>query len=128
MGTEKISAAKAAAVYAEVPGVLRKLAAERDELRAENDNLREKVAEYEQNDRIEKIARSMHDKGIDVASSMEEKIERIKEAADRGRSLEVIEEAVEMTAPNGELAKLADGESGNSGDQLTAYLLGGVSE
>ena len=128
MSTEKISAAKAAAVYAEVPGVLRKLASERDELRAENVNLREKLAEYEHSDRIEKIARSMQDKGIDVASSMEEKIERIKEAADRGRSLDVIEEAVEMTAPNGELAKLADGESGNSGDQLTAYLLGGISE
>lgn len=123
----KISAAKAAAVYAEVPGVLRKLASERDELRAANRFLQEKVAEYERNDRIEKIARSMHDKGIDVASSMEDKVERIKEAAAR-RSLDVIEEAVEMTAPNGGFAKLAEDVPGNGGDRLTAYLLGGVSE
>jgi hypothetical protein len=128
MSTEKISAAKAAAVYEEVPGVLRKLASERDELRAENESLREKVAEYERRDRIEKIARSMHDKGIDTASSMEDKVERIKEAAERGRSLDVIEEAVEMTAPNGDLAKLAEDTPGNGGDQLTAYLLGGLSE
>jgi hypothetical protein len=127
MGTEKISAAKAAAVYAEVPGVLLKLASERDELQVANRTLREKVAEYERSDRIEKIARSMHDKGIDAASSMGDKIERIKEAAERGRSLDVIEEAVEMTAPDGGFAKLAEAP-GNDGDQLTAYLLGGLSE
>lgn len=127
MSTQKISAAKAAAVYAEVPGVLLKLASERDKLRAANRSLREKVAEYERSERIEKIARSMHDKGIDVSSSMEDKVERIKEAASRGRSLDVIEEAVEMTAPDGGFAKLAE-MPGNSGDQLTSYLLGGISE
>ncbi len=124
----KIGAAKAAAVYAEVPEVLRKLASERDELRVTNRGLCEKLAEYERHDRIEKIARSMHDKNIDVASSMEDKVERIKEAAERGRSLDVIEEAIEMTAPDGGFAKLAEDASGNNGDQLTAYLLGGVSE
>jgi anti-sigma28 factor (negative regulator of flagellin synthesis) len=128
MSTQKISAAKAAAVYAEVPGVLLKLASERDKLRTENRSLREKVAEYERSDRIEKIARAMHEKGIDVSSSMEDKVERIKEAAERGRSLDVIEEAVEMTAPNGGFAKLAEDVPGNGGDQLTAYLLGGLSE
>lgn len=127
MSTEKISAAKAAAVYAEVPSVLRKLASERDELRAENETLRSKVAEFEQSDRIEKIARAMHDKGIDTQSSMEDRVERIKEAAERGKSLDVIEEAVEMTAPDGNLAKLAEDTPGNSGDQLTAYLMGALS-
>lgn len=128
MSTQKISAAKAAAVYAEVPGVLRKLASERDKLRIANRSLREKVASYERNDRIEKIARSMHDKGIDVASSMEDKVERIKEAAER-RSLDVIEEAIEMTAPNGAaFSKLAEDVPGNGGDRLTAYLMGGISE
>jgi hypothetical protein len=128
MSTQKISAAKAAAVYAEVPGVLLKLASERDKLRAANRSLREKVAEYERSERIEKIARSMHDKGIDISSSMEDKVDRIKEAAARGRSLDVIEEAVEMTAPDGGFAKLAEDKPGNGGDQLTAYLLGGISE
>jgi len=128
MSTEKISAAKAAQVYAEVPGVLRKLASERDELRTDNEALREKVAEYERSDRIEKIARSMQEKGVDVASSMEDKVERIKEASDRGRSLDVIEEAVEMTAPNGDFAKLAEDVPGNGENQLEAYLLGGLSE
>jgi hypothetical protein len=128
MSTQKISAAKAAAVYAEVPGVLLKLASERDKLRAANRSLREKVASYERRERIEKIARSMHDKGIDIASTMEDKVERIKEAASRGRSLDVIEEAIEMTAPDGGFAKLAEDVPGNGGDRLTAYLLGGVSE
>ena len=126
---EKISADQAAQVYSEVPGVLRALAAERDELNTKLAATMAKLGEYEKSDRIEKIARTMDEKGVDPGSSFAEKVERIKEAADRGRSLDVIEEAVEMTAPNGDLGKLAGaGNSGNGADQLTAYILGGLSE
>jgi hypothetical protein len=126
---EKISADQAAQVYAEVPGVLRALMTERDELRTKLAAANTKLSEFEKSDRIEKIARTMESKGVDPGSSFDEKVERIKEAADRGRSLDVIEEAVEMTAPNGALGKLAGAEaSGNGADQLTSYLLGGLSE
>jgi len=129
MSQAKISAAHAAQVYSEVPGVLRALATERDELTTKLGAANRKLAEYERADRIEKIARTMESKGIDPDSSIEDKIERIKEAASSGRSLDVIAEAVEMTAPDGSLGKLAGVEqSGNAGDSLTSYLLGGLSE
>ena len=129
MSQVKISAANAAQVYSEVPGVLRALVTERDELSTKLAAARTKLAEYERADRIEKIARTMESKGVDPSSTFEEKVERIKEAATRGRSLDVIAEAVEMTAPDGSLGKLAGVEqSGNAADHLTAYLLGGLSE
>jgi len=128
MGKEKISAAQAAQVYSEVPGVLRALVTERNELLEKNASLRKENEEFKRRDRIEKIARSMQEKGLDPSSSLEEKADRIKEAAQRGRSLDVIEEAVEMTAPNGELAKLAEEQPGNGANQLEAYLLGGLSD
>jgi hypothetical protein len=127
MSQEKISAAQAAQVYSEVPGVLRALATERDELLTKNASLQSELEEFKKRDRIEKIARSMHEKGIDPDSSVEEKSERIKEAADKGKSLDVLEEAIEMTAPNGELAKLAEEQPGNGASQLEAYLVGGLS-
>jgi hypothetical protein len=129
MSQEKISAAKAAAVYSEVPSVLRALVTERDQLLEKNASLEGQLAEFTERDRIEKIARNMSDKGIDPESNFDDKVEQIKEAAGRGRSLDVIEEAVEMTAPNGELGKLGSaGNVGNGANQLEAYLLGGLSE
>ena len=102
---------------------------ERDELNTKLAAANTKLSEYEKADRIEKIARTMEEKGVDLGSSFEEKVERIKEAAQRGRSLEVIAEAVDMTAPNGSLGKLASAEQpGNGADHLTSYLLGGLSE
>ncbi len=129
MSQEKISAAKAAAVYSEVPGVLRALVSERDGLRTKLAAANRKLAEYNERDRIEKIARTMSEKGIDTDSSFDDKVERIKEATQRGRSLDVIEEAIEMTAPNGGLGKLGSAaEVGNGAGQLEAYLLGGLNE
>jgi hypothetical protein len=128
MSQEKISAVHAAQVYSEVPGVLRALVTERNELLEKNAALSKECAAFERRDRIEKIARSMHDKGVNPSSSLEEKADQIKEAAERGRSLDVIEEAIEMTAPNGALAKLAEEQPGNGATQLEAYLLGGLSD
>jgi len=128
MSQEKISAAQAAQVYSEVPGVLRALVSERNTLLEKNASLRKENEEFKRRDRIEKIARSMHDKGIDPSSSLEEKADRIKEAEARGKSLDVIEEAIDMTAPNGDLAKLAEEQHGNGANQLEAYLLGGLSD
>lgn len=123
---EKISAEQAAAVYAEVPSVLRALASERDELKVKLAAANRRVAEFEERDRIEKIAQAMGEKGFDVEATQEERVERIKEAASRGKSLDVIEEAVGLAAPQsgglGELGKEA--EVGNGATNLEAYLLG----
>ena len=119
MGTTKISAAQAAQVYAEVPGVLRKLASERDALQRELDG-------YRLGSRIAKIAQSMEEKNINLGSSLAERVQYIKEAHAKGRSLEAIEEAIEMTAPNGEIAKIASEDAGNGSNPLETYLLGGL--
>ena len=127
MSQEKISAAKAAAVYSEVPGVLRALSSERDSLLEKNAALQAKVDEYKTSDRIEKIAQSMELKGINPDASQGDRVEQIKEAASQGKSLDVIEEAIEMTAPNGELGKLGSAP-GQGEDALTSYLVGGLSD
>ena len=49
------------------------------------------------------------------------------EAASKGKSLDAIEEAVAMTAPDGGFAKLgSDEEHGQGQNSLEAYLLGGI--
>ena len=128
MSQEKISAAQAAQVYSEVPGVLRALVTERDGLLEKNAALTARVVEFEKAERIEKIARSMEEKGIDIGTSFEDKVERVKTAAAKGRSLDVIAEAVDMSAPNGELAKLAEEQHGNGGSELEAFILGGIAD
>jgi hypothetical protein len=129
MSQEKISAAQAAQVYSEVPGVLRALISERDDLTTKLAAVQQQLDEYRTRDRIEKIASAMGEKNLDTGSSFEERIERIKEAAARGRSLDVIEEAVQLSAPSGGLGKLAEAPDGGAGgQQLEAYLLGGLSD
>jgi hypothetical protein len=125
---EKISAAQAIQVYSEVPGVLRALASERDELKEKVAHLEGRLADYQKAERIEKIAQLMEERQIDVGTSVEEKRDRIKEAAAQGKSLDVIEEAVLMTAPRGDLAKLAEEVPGNGAAGLEAYLLGGLAD
>jgi len=129
MSQEKISAAQAAQVYSEVPGVLRALSSERDDLRTKLAAAENQIAEYKTRDRIEKIAHRMEEKHIDLGTTFEDRVERIKEAAAKGRSLDVIEEAVDMTAPQGGLGKLGSATEPGNGDsatELVAYLLGGL--
>jgi hypothetical protein len=124
----KVSAAQASSVYAEVPGVLRALSAERNELRTKLASANKALADYQKRDRIEKIAQRMEDRHIDIGVPRSERVEKIKEACARGRSLDAIEEAIEMTAPSGEFAKVAEDMSGNGVNQLESYLLGGVAD
>jgi hypothetical protein len=123
----KISAAQAAKVYAEVPGVLRKLASEREKLSEKLAAAETELAKYRLNERMSKIAGKMHEKGIN-GMSFDEHLEQVKEAHTKGRSLDAIEEAVEMTAPNGVFMKVSSDTAGNGETQLEAYLYGGLSE
>jgi len=124
---EKISADKAWQVYSEVPGVLRALVSERDELKEKLASADARIAEFEERDRIEKIARRMEEKKISYGEDFSDTCDRIKEAAAKGKSLDAIEEAVEMTAPDGGFAKLGSDEEHGQGDNaLEAYLLGGI--
>lgn len=127
MSTTKISAAQAQQVYAEVPSVLRALVSERDTLLVKVASLQGDLSKFRTTGRIEKIAHSMEEKNLDLGVSFQEKVEKIKEAHVSGRSLDVIEEAVNMTAPQGGLGNLGNElEVGNGGTELESFLLGGL--
>jgi len=120
----KISAEKAAQVYAEVPHVLRALVRERDGLKEKLASATAELNELKRRDRIEKIAKVMEEKGLDQETSHEDKVARIEKAA-AAKSLDVIEEAVGLSAPQKPLGSLGDElESGNGMNMLEAYLIG----
>ena len=125
----KISAAQAAQVFAEVPGVLRKLASERDTLTEKLAAAEGELAQYRLKERMAKIATKMASKGINGLSA-EEHFENVKEAHAQGRSLDAIEEAVEMTSPTGGMGKIAEDQTGNASgaSALESYLLGSIEQ
>lgn len=131
---EKISHNKVAAVLSAVPNMLRGLALERDDLLEKNAQLRSRVAEFERRERVERIAKTASDKGIDsLGESYEEKVASIESALERGRSLDVMEEAIKLSAAGGNLASLTgdeltgeDGASSVGKTQLESYLLGNL--
>jgi hypothetical protein len=131
---EKIGHNKVAVILSTVPNMLRGLAKERDDLLEKNAALQAKVAEYEKRERVEHIAKTAEEKGIDSwGESREEKVASIEAAVERGRSLDVMEEAVKLSAAGGNLAELSGdevtgegGASKASQTQLEAFLLGNL--
>ena len=124
---EKISSQKVAAVLSTVPNMLRGLAAERDELLEKNAALNAQVAEYRRQSRIDQLAKTAGEKGIEsLGDTHEEKVASIESALERGKSLDVMEEAVKLASPRGDLGELGGDEleGGNGGTQLESYLLG----
>jgi len=119
----KISAAQAKQVYAEVPAVLRKLASERDMLWQKLAEQEKELVRYRTEEHIAKIASKMIGKKVS-GLSFEDQMEQLKEAHANGKSLDVIEQAVDMTTPSGEIAKLGSDASGNGASDLENYLLG----
>jgi predicted transcriptional regulator len=131
---EKISSKKVAAVLSTVPNMLRGLAKERDDLLEKNARLQSQVHEYQRREHIERIVKTAEKKGIDSwGETHEEKIASIEAAVERGRSLDVMEEAVKLSAAGGNLASLtgdeltgSDGASEVAKSQLESYLLGNL--
>jgi hypothetical protein len=123
---EKISSQKVAAVLSAVPGMLRSLAAERDGLMKKLATATAKIRDYEQRSRINELAKVATEKNITaLGETMEEKVASIEEAVAKGKSLDVMEEAVKMSSPNGQIGGLGDElEPGNGQTQLESYLLG----
>lgn len=114
----KLSAEDQHAVLAEVPGVLRKLAAERDYFKGE-------LLKRAGRDRIEKIAAAMVDKGLRSGTVAEVADNLAKEAAAGELDVEVTERAVEMVGPNmgHKHAHISDEYSGAAGSALERFLV-----
>ena len=123
---EKISSQKVAAVLSTVPGMLRGLAQERDTLMEKNAQLQAKVADYERRDRVSNLAKTAQSKHLNsLGDTEEEKIASIETALQQGKSLDVMEEAVKMSSPRGDIAELVGDEIQDGGDsQLEQYLRG----
>ena len=104
----KLSSDKVAEVLAQAGPALRALL-------EENTALKVKIAHYNQLERVEKLAKTMEDKGFDPQFSHEEKVQRLMGADD----LNVVEQAVELSAPQFKLASVSD-HPGNASDALSA--------
>lgn len=115
---EKLSAAKKREVLAEVPEVLRKVAAERD-------LYRDAYLENASRQRVEKIASAMIEKGIKSGSVEAVADEIEKQAAAGSLNLDVTEKAVELVGPDmGKRAHVSDELSGSSGSSdLERFLM-----
>ncbi len=111
----KLSSTKVAEVLAQVPVALR---AQAEEIAS----LKEKVAHYEKRDRVVKIASAMQQKNLDPETSYDDKIENLMGSD----NLDVVEKAIELSAPQVKLAALSDhhGNPSNAEDAFAAGLLG----
>lgn len=123
---EKLSHTKVAAVLSTVPSMLRGLAKERDNLMEKVATAEAKIVEFERRERIESVAKTASERHLtSLGDTHEEKVASIETALEAGKDLNVIEEAVKMSSPRGDLGDLGDDLApGNGETQLESYLLG----
>lgn len=93
-------------------------------------DLEEKLASKELRERTEKIASSMHDKGVRTDVTRELLVDELEKEAAAGR-LEAIEKAVEMIGPDmGKFAHASrnpnSDDQGNVSSDLERFIVGGV--
>lgn len=106
---EKLSNAQVSQFLKTASGTLRALS-------EENVSLKEKVAFYEKKERAEKIAEAMDQKGLEPDLSLAEKVAGLMKRDD----LDIVEEAVSMSAPQMKLASVyEDGIVSGGGDSET---------
>jgi len=115
----KLSAADQQAVLAEVPGTLRKLA-------AESDFYRDAYLAGQSRQRIEKIASTMIDKGIRDGNVQTVADELEKSASAGSVNIDAIEQAVELVGTDmGKHAAVSDELLSSAGSSdLERFLLG----
>lgn len=76
---------------------LRKLASERDVLERENAELRDRVNQLEQTDKVQKLAHEVHEKHLEEGRTVEETEQFLLEKAANGE-LGVYEEAIKLAS------------------------------
>ncbi len=113
---KKLASTKVAEVLSQVGPALRNLS-------AENQALKEKVAFYEKRERVEKLANIMESKNLDPDSTHDEKVEQLMASDD----LNVVEKAIDLSAPQIKLAALSD-HPGNAANAEAAFVAGILGE
>jgi hypothetical protein len=119
----KLSSQQVQQVLSEVPGTLRKLAAERDHWRKEAEMRMRR-------DEAEKVAHEMHNKGINADVSIDRLVESLEKAAESG-TLGDIARAVDMVGPDmsEKIASLTSNTDVNAHSGISGferYILGGI--
>jgi hypothetical protein len=116
----KISNSKIAQVLSDTQKVLLSVTAERDKLASENAVMYRRME-------AEKLATAMHDKGIRLEVGRDQLIGDLEKAAEDGR-FSVIQEAVDMVAPNMGLSGTLSSDEATSGGStsLESFILGNV--
>lgn len=119
----KLSASQVHAVLSEVPSTLMALVQERDEALSKLASAREELESYRSSERMNKLAAEMEDRGFRPGNGLEDTMEFLSKQADAGK-LDVVEQAVAMSAPDTPIGWLGDTSGGNAVDELTSYCLG----
>lgn len=116
----KISNSKIAQVLSDTQKVLLSVTAERDKLASANASMYRRME-------AEKLATAMHEKGLRLEFDRGELVSELEKAAEEGR-LPVIQEAVDMVAPNMGLTGTlsSDEASGGGATALESFILGNV--
>lgn len=117
MSMQKISSEQASQILGQVGPTLRAQQQQIQSLTAEKQELTEKVAFYQKRERAEKIATQLEAKGLDPDTTYTQKVESLMGT---DKNLDVIEEAVGMSAPQIKLASLSD-NPGNASDAKSAF-------
>jgi ribosomal protein S7 len=112
MSMKKLSSDEVAATLSQVGPTLRALS-------EENVALKEKVAHFERRERVEKIASAMERKGLDPDTTYDQKVDTLMGQD----NLDVVEQAIEMSAPQIKLAAVSD-HAGNPSDAKSAFEVG----
>ena len=118
---DKLSTAKVAQVLADAQQVILSVTDERDKLAS-------KLSELETRREAEKVAAALHEKGMRLDTEYGVLVQELEKAASDGR-LPVIQEAVDMVAPNMGIRATSltnDEVTAGGGSALESYLVGNV--
>lgn len=113
----KISSEQAGQILGQVAPTLRAQQQEIQSLTADKQALTEKVAFYQRRERAEKIAAQLEAKGLDPETSFTQKVDGLMKPE---TDLDVVEKAIDMSAPQIKLASLSD-NPGNPSDAKSAF-------
>ena len=120
----KLSASQVHAVLSEVPSTLRALVEERDNLQEKLASARQELQAYRSRERLDKLANKMEERGFRPGNSIDDTKKFLSKQAEAGK-LDIVEQAVDMSAPDRPIGWLGDNSGGgSSADELTAYCLG----
>lgn len=114
---QKISSEQAGQILGQVAPTLRAQQTKIESLTTENQELTEKVAFYQRRERAEKIASQLEAKGLDPETSFVQKVEGLMKPE---TDLDVVEKAIDMSAPQIKLASLSD-SPGNASDAKSSF-------